>query len=258
MNFPIAFLLSSFVILLGYFPVYPIFDTFFIWQRVSNYLVVLIFYLVGFAPLFPLLCSIIVVFTRFRLPRIIGIGISLIVGIFGLTISWIQAGFSGAGAYMSLLYGVTLTMAVSYSVLAISQQNKRNGCSRYSWMFMTVPIIVSIWSLAAVPTILWYSDNISSGRPFCIAKNASSEKQIKTLADLRGLSFFTTESGFKMNSHWYFHGVLIVKSNSRNLVFNWSPRTFSFNRIDNPERYYGRPDLACKPIKNFWHTVSVI
>lgn len=254
MKFPITFLISAFIIGLGYFPVFS--EPFV--PKSRDWIEFFIFYLLSCAPLIPLLCSIVFVFTRFRFPRIIGIGISLIVGVLGLIISLAQAGFSGAGGNMSLFYGVTLTIAVSSSILIISQHKQRNGFGRYSWMFMIVPIIVSIWSLAAVPTILWHAEKISKGRPFCVAENASSKKQVKTLADLRGLSFFTTESGFKTNSHWYFHGVLIVQDDLENFVFNWSPRTFGFNRIDKPERYIGRPNLACKPIKNFWHTVSVI
>ena len=65
------------------------------------------------------------------------------------------------------------------------------------------------------------------------------------------LAFFTTFTGYKCTSRWYFHAVLIVDGENGREYWNWSISRMRFERFYNPDRFVERPTYVCQPNPSF-------
>ena len=75
---------------------------------------------------------------------------------------------------------------------------------------------------------------------------------------LRGFSFYTTLSGYKVGDTWYFHGVLLVDGSDGMEVYNWSPQSMNFHELENPGRMLVSPLNACLPREDFLQNLPVV
>lgn len=176
----------------------------------------------------------------------------------GLFFSFFAGAFSGAGSEIVWLYGFTLTLAVAASVLLLADDQTKPW-----WPFLTiglllVPFVAAIWSLAAGVVIYRQAEQLSGGQPYCIAHHNDREDPVSSLADLRGLMFYTTFSGYKDSSHWYFHGLLLVGRGQHLNVFNWSPRHLRFDLLQKPQVQFIDPRKACRPRLDFLKSLKAI
>jgi hypothetical protein len=71
------------------------------------------------------------------------------------------------------------------------------------------------------------------------------------LEGLRGTRLFTTFTGYKSTSRWYFHAVLIVDGEKGREYWNWSISRMRFERFYNPHRFVERPTHVCQPTPLF-------
>ncbi|WP_346895334.1 hypothetical protein [uncultured Roseibium sp.] len=262
MTFPRIFIAAALLITAGYlqFPILPegveLLPKDFSALGLAIYLA---FYATAFAPLIPLAMALLRGLTAFRLPRGPALLLAISAGVCGLIIALGGALISGTGAKMVLLHGITLTIAVCASImLASTWPWEASEFHRQSWRNITLPMAVALWSLVSAGAVFLGTNRIAGDRPFCIALHTNQTEAIRSLAELRGLSFYTNMSGNKSTSEWDFRGLLIVDSVGGPEVYNWSPRYMHFYPVDNPERMITSAMKACVPRKDFWRTLSII
>lgn len=155
------------------------------------------------------------------------------------------------GTGLAVMHGLSLTIAVVGSILLLSSQTMKITA------VLALPVSVAMWSLASVAAITLQANNISNGRPFCLAPH-SPNSDTQSFAQLRGLTFYSTSSGYKSTSRWYFHGILLVEAEGELEAYNWSPRRLAFHRIAQPQKFIVTPLTACTPQQDFWNTLSVL
>lgn len=125
-----------------------------------------------------------------------------------LTFFYLFAG-SSASTDISELHGVSLTLAAASSVLWLDFEHLQRR-----WKILTVAGLcfagfAAAWSLSLVPAVVIRTNQVADGHPFCLARHGPAEP-IESFWELRGFSFYTTWTGYKSTSTWYYHGILIV------------------------------------------------
>ncbi|MEP4199347.1 MAG: hypothetical protein ABJL99_27285 [Aliishimia sp.] len=208
-------------------------------------------WVIAVAPLLPALAALIRLRVSAPLPKKVVIALAVLTGAFGILVSLLNAALSGVGTGLALMHGLSLTIAVVGSILLLSSQTMKIA------VVLTVPVAVAIWSLASVAAVTLQANNISSGRPFCLAPH-SPNSDTQSFAQLRGLTFYSTSSGYKSTSRWYFHGVLLVETEGEIEAYNWSPRRLAFRRIEQPQKFIATPLTTCTPQREFWDTLSAL
>jgi len=208
-------------------------------------------WIIALAPFIPAVAVLIRLRISAPLPKKVVIAFAALVGAFGIPVSLLNAALSGVGTGLALMHGLSLTIAVVGSILLLSSQTMKIVT------VLTIPVAVAIWSLASVGAITLQANNISNGRPFCLAPH-SLNSDTQSFAQLRGLTFYSTSSGYKSTSRWYFHGILLVEADDGIEAYNWSPRRLAFHRIGQPQKFIASPLTACTPQREFWDTLSAL
>lgn len=214
-------------------------------------------WVVALAPLVPLLLVTLRFWAGKPLNRSITVFLSVIAAVFGGLIVLLGAAVGTTGTTIAMMHGFALTTAISATILLLSINDVGNGFSLTIKGLLIFPLLVSIWSVTNIFAVILGANQLSQGRAFCIATHSPTEP-IRALEQLRGLSFYTTASGFKDNSGWYFHGLLLLDNDGPDQVFNWSPRRLRFDQVEDPEKMIIRPTNACKPRNNFWGSLSIL
>lgn len=92
---------------------------------------------------------------------------------------------------------------------------------------LLIAALISIWSLFAMTRAVTQIISLSDGAPYCVARSGA---PITSIAELRGLLFYTDETGFKSHNFWTFHGVLLTETQE----WNWSAKRLRFDPIPEP------------------------
>ena len=137
------------------------------------------------------------------------------------------AALSGPGAPFCLAYG-----------LACLAGTMAQGNSRFRLPAMALAGGYGLWSLLAFGAVLLQVHQITQGAPWCMARHGMPPAQMQ---DLRGAALFTSATGYKDSSQWYFHGVL----RTGDQLFIWSPRQLRFAPLPDPARQMADPRQAC-------------
>ena len=140
------------------------------------------------------------------------------------------------------LHELTLTVAVASSFLIWSGRDGELQPSRTAKLGIAAATIAALWSLMTVPMIRIQAHVIADGSPYCIAEH-SPDSPVETLHELRGFSFYTTNTGYKSTSEWFFHGLMIVDQPDGHKIYNWSPRRWRFDLV-------ARPDILVEPVRD--------
>lgn len=152
----------------------------------------------------------------------------------GLFLTLVSAAFSSPhSTLLSMAHGGALSLAVASSVLCLAIGRIDSGGARLAFSGMALSATAAAWSLLSVPSVVFQANRISAGYPLCLSHHGPSS-DVSSIWDLRGVSFYTTDSGYKSTSGWYFHGILLVDGNDGRQHFNWSPRRFRFDQINTP------------------------
>ncbi|WP_319774544.1 hypothetical protein [Breoghania sp.] len=197
------------------------------------------------------LSGLLVAFTCWRLNRVIAWLLALVV-LFGF-LSWVMGAAALAAPGATLIWFRALALALSSLALLrlLTSAPSPAPSSRLAWTMIGIAAAISVWSLAGMIWISYSASAIAGDRPYCLAFHSREVKPVRSFSELRYFSFFTTYSGYKRSSHWYFHGVLIVNAKEGRQVYNWSPRRFAWDRVHNPEILLENPVSACDPKAEF-------
>lgn len=152
---------------------------------------------------------------------------------------------------LSVTHGGVLSLAAASSVLCLAIGRISSNGARLAFSGLALSAAAAAWSLLSVPSVIFQANRISAGNPSCISHHGPSS-EVSSIWDFRGFSFYTTDSGYKSTSGWYFHGILIVDGNDGRQYFNWSPRRFRFDRTEHPERFIAPLRDLCAPSSAFW------
>jgi len=196
------------------------------------------------------------VFLRIALPRPASPAliwpVAIAVFLVGLFLTLASAAFSSPHSTLfSVTHGGALSLAGASSVLCLAIGRIDSNGARLAFSGMALSAAAAAWSLLSVPSVVFQANRISAGYPLCISHHGPSS-DVSSIWDLRGFSFYTTDSGYKSTSGWYFHGILIVDGNDGRQYFNWSPRRFRFDRVEHPERFIASLRNLCEPSSAFW------
>lgn len=221
-----------------------------IWRDTINWAIAI-------SPLLPVSIALINLVARGPLNKSLTMGFAILFAIGGTLISLLVAAVSGVGTSIVLIHGLSLTVAVSVSPLLLSAPPGLRALISGPFLALIGPMVVALWSLTSMIAIAWQANSLSENRPLCLALHSHDTDGIESFAELRGLSFYSTLSGLKSTSKWYFHGILIVDSAGKREVFNWSPRRMMFNKVEYPDRYTASPLNVCAPREDFLKTLTV-
>ena len=212
--------------------------------------------LICVVPLMPLAMFLLSWMVYRQMPASLGSVLSLCVLASGSLVSLALSALSGGGTELVLLHGVGLTLACSASVLLVSEIGPKLKLA--AWVMFAAPVCLGVWSVATVPIAYSQARTLAAFQPFCLAAHSRSEGTLDSLFGLRGLSFYTTRSGYKIGDEWYFHGLLLIEGNQGLEIYNWSPRRMSFDRLERPEAFFVTPLKACEPRAEFLTSVPLI
>ncbi|MDE4132344.1 hypothetical protein PXK00_04435 [Phaeobacter sp. QD34_3] len=173
----------------------------------------------------------------------------------GVLLTLIVSAFaSPKSGLMVMFHGGALSLGAAASLLFLGGKGLGPFAARAALSGMAVATVVALWSILAAVMVVGHANRLAAGAPFCIAHHGPSA-QVRSIWDLRGFSFYTTDSGYKLNSGWYFHGVMIVDKEGGRQYFNWSPRRMRFERIEHPGRFIAPLRDLCEPSLEFWSEV---
>ncbi len=185
------------------------------------------------------------------LNKIVAAWFAIVTAIIGVGLTVLTATVSGAGDLIAMGHGLSLTLAVSASILLLATQTQTNPFKSAPVILLLAPLAVALWSLISGVAVVWQANRLADNRTFCVAAHDQSAP-IRAFAQLRGLSFYTTTAG------WYFHGLLIVETDTGKEFYNWSPRRMKFQKTENPERFIASPLNVCTPQTGYWANLSVL
>lgn len=165
----------------------------------------------------------------------------------GCCLTLLGSAFAPPGSVLiSAVQGGGLTLAVSASLLSLAPEAPGGRAVWLAVAGLMLASLLAIWSLLCVPIVLIQAERSAAGAPYCIAQHGPS-RRVDGFWDLRGFSLYSRDSGYKDNSGWYFHGILIVEDGEGQSYFNWSPRNMRFDRINHPERFIAPLRNLCRP-----------
>lgn len=212
-------------------------------------------YTFSLLPLLPLLILTFGAISGRRLPVVPSRLLTSITFIVGALLTLFLAALSGGGSLMVTLYGVTLTTAVCTSIILTSAFGPM--VLKYANVLLFAPVCVAFWSLAMIPITYAKASGIAATRPYCVASHSLVQNELLSLSGLRGFSFYTASSGYKLFDTWYFHGLLLVDDGDDVEVYNWSPRRLSFDRLVTPQKFVVSPLNACEPRSGFLEDLAL-
>lgn len=201
------------------------------------------------ASLVPLLLGLIVRFTRLRLSWMAG-WLTTTAALF-VAVLWVLASaLGGPAAGFIILKSVAIASSVFAAIRLASAPIAPERRLRFSRFSLLATAALGLWSLLGLAWVIYQTETIASGRPYCLAVQGKSGS-VKSFAALRYFSFYTDNSGYKSNSRWYFHGVLLVSDVSGYEAYNWSLRKLDFDSLAHIKRQVIDPNTACMPRLNF-------
>lgn len=206
------------------------------------------------APLFPVLIIVIRRVVRRSFPLYVVIGGGILIFVLGFLTTVFYWALTN-GRSLPFVHGSIIMIAIiSWWVFCFSESSLVL-LRRLAYYFMLFVTVFSVLSLVTPAVVIAQSRYIAKGNPFCVGEHGSGQS-VSSISDLRLFSFYTTKSGYKLNSNWYFHGVLIVEQPSRYLEFyNWSVRTLTFEEVHNNSRLVVSVRGSCWPRSDFWSSV---
>lgn len=158
----------------------------------------------------------------------------------GWALTLVTCAFAGPGATLTFLYGGTLTVAIWASLALLSKAAPSARRQRRVRAALALASLAALWSLAAMAVAQISAKRIAAQRPYCLLRHDSFSP-----ADPRGFFSYTSASGYKDSSTWYFHGLLLIETASGPAVYNWSPRRLRFDPIAQPEVFTAALPTAC-------------
>ena len=185
------------------------------------------------------------------LNKFVASGFAVLAAIIGAGLTFLYATRTGSGSLLATVHGLSLTLAVSASILMLATQNRPKPFKSTPVILLLVPLAVALWSLVSGAAVVWQANRLADNRAFCVAAHDQSTP-IRAFAQLRGLSFYTT------TARWYFHGLLIVETDNGKEFYNWSPRRMKFQQVERPERFIASPLNVCTPQAGYWANLSVL
>lgn len=205
------------------------------------------------APFTPLIAVLLLRVSPLRLPAWLAVSAAALVGIPGGMASLLSAAL-GAGMPMPLTHGLALTLSCVAALLLLVDRTTAPVTAVTGRRLLVLPVILALWSLIAAGVVATSASLISRGQPYCIAEH--DQGPVTSLADLRGFSFYTTRTGDKETSRWFFHGMLLVQIGGDRASYNWSPRRIRFSRLSHPENLVVDPTRSCQPVPHFLRHLS--
>lgn len=197
------------------------------------------------APFLPLACALMARYAPLRLPGVVLVAGTICTAVLGALITLI-AMMDGISAFV-FLEGSTLTLAVAGGLQMLGGTA---GSRKIAALLMALPTLTGLWSLATVPAVALSALRLADGRPYCIGHHGV-QGPLESWAELRGLSLYTTRTGYKSTSHWYLHAVLIVQEKGGTSVWNWSFGAMSFTPLPHPGRLLVSAGSECTPEPGF-------
>jgi len=204
---------------------------------------------VALTPLLPMAMVVLRVLIRRSLNRTLAIFCGIVVLLVGLASSLVVAAFSGGNVV--LLHGAGMTLSVVGAVAVLVNW-------RFGLWVLASPALIGLWSLVAGASAYQQAQAMAWERPYCVSAHGPEHDRVQALSDLRGLTFYTTRSGYRIADSWYFHRVLLIEGDGDLDVFNWSPRAMRFDPVDQPHVFFDRLAASCMPRKDFLQNLPLI
>ena len=213
-------------------------------------------YSISLLPLVPLLALTLSLVTSRRLPRVTAWVLVGAIAVLGGLLTVFLAAFSGGGSLMITAHGISLLIACGTTVVVVSTCGRRARTTAH--VFFILPVVAGLWSLAMIPTAYINAAALSAKKHYCIAENTARKRALGSLANLRGFSFYTTSSGYRLGDQWYFHALLLTEDKNDLEAYNWSPRRMQFQKLKNPRLMMISPFSACTPRAKFLEELPII
>ena len=204
------------------------------------------------APLVPLIAILTERLRKTPVSPVLAKSASIAVHLSGFLLTLIFSAFATPKSGLVVMYhGGALSLGVAASLLFLGGKRLGPFAARAALSGIVVATVTALWSILSAVIVLGHANRLAGGAPLCIAHHGPWVK-IRSIWDLWGFSLYTTDSGYKSNSGWYFHGVMIVENDDGRQYFNWSPRRMQYDRIEHPGRFIAPLHNVCEPSLEFW------
>ncbi len=196
------------------------------------------------------------IISRRKIPVVLAVILALAILSVGAFATLVLMALSGGGTELVVMHGTALTLACATSILLVSAVGQ---IARFvTFAVFGFPVLVGVWSLASVPFAYSSAVKTSANRAYCIGGHSTIERELGSVFGLRGLSLYTTRSGYKIGDTWHFHGLLLVEDDGDLNVYNWSPRSMRFDVVARPRSLIASPFAACQPKNEFLKQLNLI
>ena len=213
-------------------------------------------YGISLLPLLPLVALTLSRVTSRRLPRVTAWVLVAAIAVLGGLLIVFLAALSGGGGLMITAHGTSLLIACGATLVIVSTCGHRARTTAH--VFFILPVVAGLWSLAMIPTPYTNAAALSAKKPYCIAENTAQKRALGSLVNLRGFSFYTTSSGYRLGDNWYFHALLLIEGGNDLEAYNWSPRRMQFQKLKTPRSMMISPFSACTPRARFLEELPII
>lgn len=160
-----------------------------------------------------------------------------------------------AAAGVRLLVAATILAATvllgSLAAQALGRANRRRRL--VNGVCLVVILGACLWSWAVFAAASSGAASIAGRDPYCIANARAERPDYRPIASvllLRGSHLFTDRTGYKDTSRWYFNGLLLVRREEGIAYYNWSIRSWRFDRLP-ADRFIAPIRGACEPRPGF-------
>lgn len=121
-----------------------------------------------------------------------------------------------------------------------------------------LPVVAfCLWSLGSGIAAAGQAYALAEGGPYCIGDASHPGRryygEIDSVLDLRGVDLVVSATGYKHNSYWFYHAILVTPESSRSTYWNWSIQRMTFTPVTPRLRrlLIGPIDNSCDPKVNF-------
>lgn len=228
------------------------------WEHGNLPVLLFLLVFVQLSTLTPLALGTIRIATSARFQPSIASLLSHTVVFFGMAATLLAAAISGVGSVLMLALGTSYTCAIASSLSLFAMSPHTRMRTLFSMCGLLIATAGSIWSIQTVPSIILQATSLAKTAPFCLGRHTSQHSPVTKFSDLRGFSFYSTGSGYKDSSRWFFHGILIVGTGNNRQYYGWSPRIQEFFKIERERSYIIPLRNSCKPTERFFDTLYVL
>ncbi len=209
-------------------------------------------------PLFPLLSLALFHSDKYLLWRWLAVTLGLAFGGLCLLALFPMAIMSGPGALFILTLGAAVIFHFMATIIGLSGCRMNDKTRGFILACLSITAAAALWSFLTMPIVAVQAARTADGSPYCLVDHVEGAGEAhSSVLHLRGMNLFTTATGYKMSSRWYYHSIMLVQDGDTLRAFNWSHRRLRYDEIRNYHQKIIPIGEQCEPVPNFIRRIVI-